>query len=91
MREGTVDMDSLRPSLRGFDMAAAGFLQVTNQLIALRAERGNPKLQVIKGPVFPTEIVDERLRKFAARKRMSAIEASQAKWRKKNRSEVSSA
>ena len=92
MREGKVDMDAIRPSLRGFDAVASGFLSLTNQIIALRAEQGrNPKLKTVKGPVFPTEIVEERLRKFASMQRMSAIERSQAKWRSKNRPEMTSA
>lgn len=82
MRTEKVDFDQIRPSLLGFDQNAAGFLMLTNQLIALRAEHsGNGKLKMVKGPIFPTEIVEERLRKFAATKRTSKIEEAQQRWR----------
>lgn len=82
MRESrSLDLAEVRPSLVGFDQYAAGLMMLTNQIISLRMENGNAKLKHLKGPVFPTEIVEERMRAYAATKRMSAIEASQARSR----------
>jgi len=84
MKAGKVDTANARPELFGFSQTASGFLMVANQLIALRAESAhNEKLQTIKGPVFPLEIVESRLREFAKIKRSNAIEESQARNRKK--------
>jgi len=83
MREGKVDFDKARPSLLGFDAVSSGFLNLTNQIVALRAEQsGNGKLKMMKGPVFPTEIVEQRLREHAARKRTTKIDEAQERWRR---------
>jgi hypothetical protein len=85
MREGRIDPDSTRPSLLHFDPIASGFLNLTNQIIALRAERsGNGKLNMAKGPEFPIEVVEQRLRAHASRKRADAIERAQAKFRERH-------
>lgn len=85
MREGKVDLTSVRPPLLHFDQVASGFLNLTNQIIALRSERsGNGKLNMAKGPEFPVEIVEKRLRAHAATKRMSSIERAQNRWRERH-------
>lgn len=85
MREGKVDLDTIRPPLLHFDSITSGFLGLQSQIIALRAEQsGNGKLKMPKGPEFPTEIVEQRLRDFAARKRTSSIERAQARWQQKH-------
>lgn len=71
--------EEFRPPLLGFDPASAGLLQVANQLVSMRMEQGNPKLKHLPGPLFPHEIVDERLRRFTAGKRTDVIEQSRAR------------
>lgn len=83
MREGKVDYDNARPSLLGFDTVASGFHNLTNHIIALRAEQSsNGKLKMMKGPVFPTDIVEKRLREHADKRRANALERAQERWRK---------
>lgn len=80
MREhGQIKLTDLRPPLLGFDHSAAGLLMVTNQLISQRIEHGNGALKHIDGPSFPLEVAEERIRAFAAKKRTSIIEESQAR------------
>lgn len=75
----------------GFDQYAAGLLMLTNQVISLRMEQGNAKLNHLDGPVMPMEHVDRRLRKFASTKRNTAIERAQQRWAQKHRPVVSNA
>lgn len=92
MREmkGKFSASDVRPSLVGFDQYTSALLLLTNHVISMRMEQGNPKLKHLEGPVFPMEVVEDRIRKWAAGKRNTAIERSQAKWAKKHR-EVSRA
>lgn len=86
MREsGRVDLSDLRPPLLGFDQLTSSILLLTNQVVALRMESNQTKAELIKGPVFPIEIVEDRLRRFATVKRTDVIAASQARWTRKNR------
>lgn len=82
MREGgKVSLTDVRPQLLGFDQTAAGLLMLTNHVIAQRIEAGRgSKVQMIKGPVFPIEIVEMRLAKYAKGKREGGIEAAQARY-----------
>lgn len=80
-KNGKGSITDTRPQLLGFDATAAGLLMLTNHLIALRLESTpGVKSPMIKGPVFPMEVVDERLRLFAKNKRMTKIEESQARY-----------
>lgn len=78
-KSGPIDAGEFRPSLYGFDSVASGLHQVANQLISMRIEQGNHKLKHLPGPVFPAEIVDDRLRRFAKMKRDDVIARSQAR------------
>ena len=88
---GRLSLSEMRPPLMGFDQYAAGLLMVTNQLISMRMEQGNAKLKHLEGPMFPMEIVDARLRKFAAAKRNTAIDRAQQRWSQKHNPVVSNA
>lgn len=88
---GRLSLSDMRPPLLGFDQYAAGLLMLTNQVISLRMEQGNVKLKHLEGPKFPTEIVDERLRKFATTKRNTAIDRAQQRWAQKHSPVVSNA
>lgn len=78
-KHGQSTLTDVRPPLMGFDSNSAGLLMVINQLISQRIESGNPALKHIEGPEFPMEVANERLRKFAAKKRTNIIEESQAR------------
>jgi hypothetical protein len=73
----------MRPPLLGFDQYAAGLLLITNQVAALRMDRGNGKAEMVKGPIFPLEIIEQRLSKFAAVKRTDAIARAQRNYRER--------
>lgn len=77
---GPVTADEMRPPLLGFDPVVAKLHDLTNQIISLRIEQGSGGAKHLKGPMLPMEIVDERLRKFAARKRADVIAQSQSRW-----------
>lgn len=80
-KNGKGSITDTRPMLLGFDATAAGLLMLTNHLIALRMESTpGVKTSMIKGPLFPMEIVDERLRVFTKIKRLSKIEESQERY-----------
>jgi hypothetical protein len=78
---GMPKLEGNRPPLLGFDQYTAGLLVIANQLVALRMEQsGGGKLNMLDGPMFPLEVVRERLRKFAKGKRDKGIDAAYKTW-----------
>jgi hypothetical protein len=74
-----------RPPRRGYSREVEAIYDLTDNLVALRAEMGRwPPAQTTraftKRPWFPAEVVAERMRKRARARVNSAIAAAQSRW-----------
>lgn len=78
-----------RPPRRGYSREVEALYDLTDNIVALRAEMGKwSRMQtsrvMVKRPLFPAEAAQERMRKRAARRRENAIVTAQARWLKEN-------
>lgn len=78
------DDEDWHPSRRGYTREVAAILDVADNLVALRAEMGKWKgssTRMNPRPLFPSEAVQERLRKRNRSIRDDRIAAAQARYR----------
>lgn len=78
-----------RPPRRGYSRVVEAIYDLTDNVVALRAEMGRwPPSQTtkafVKRPWFPAEMVQDRMRKRARKNVNRAIAAAQARWQERN-------
>lgn len=84
-RKTEADKDEYRPSRRGYTRTVEKLHDIEDNLIASRAEAGKWKPSSVKfsrRPLFPSEAVQERMRKRARAHTASAIAAAQERYRR---------
>lgn len=74
-----------RPPRRGYSREVEAIYDLTDNIVALRAEmgrwsRGDTARGMSKRPWFPAEIVEDRMRRRSRKNRDRAIAESQAAW-----------
>lgn len=80
-----VEDDEYHPSRRGYTREVEATLEVADNVLALRAEMGKWKgnMRFSPRPLFPAEVVQDRLRKRNRGIRDDRVAAAQARWRKR--------
>lgn len=78
-----------RPPRRGYSREVEAIYDLTDNIVALRAEMGRwPPFQTAKAfaprPWFPAEVVQERMRKRAKRRVNQAVARAQSQWWEQN-------
>lgn len=78
-----------RPPRRGYSRTVEAIYDLTDNIVALRAETGRwPPSQTAKAftrrPWFPAEVAQERMRKRAKREVSRAIAEANARWREQH-------
>jgi len=80
---------SNRPPRRGYSREVEAIYDLTDHIVALRAEMGKwsrttTSSAMIKRPLFPAEAAQERMRIRAKRRRDEAVAKAQARWAKEH-------
>lgn len=78
-----------RPPRRGYSREVEAIYDLTDHIVALRAEMGKwsrttTSSAMIKRPLFPAEAAQERMRIRAKRRRDEAVAKAQARWAKEH-------
>jgi hypothetical protein len=78
-----------RPPRRGYSREVEALYDLTDHIVALRAEMGRwPNTQTARAftrrPWFPAEVVQEKMRKRAKQNVNRAIAAAQARWQEQH-------
>jgi hypothetical protein len=78
-----------RPPRRGYSREVEAIYDLTDNIVALRAEMGRwqpsqTARSFARRPWFPAEVVQERMRKRAKAKVNSAVQRAKAQWREQN-------
>jgi hypothetical protein len=79
--------NTVHPPRRGYTREVEALTDLSDNIIALRAETGRWKPSSTKfspRPLFPSEAVQERMRLRSQQRRDQAIEAAKARWTKDN-------
>lgn len=82
-------LEANRPPRRGYSREVEAIYDLVDNVVALRGEMGKwprtaTERSMSKRPWFPSEVVQERMRQYARKRRDAAIKEAQDRWRKAN-------
>ena len=85
-KEAAEEKEEYRPPRRGYSREVEAIYDLTDNVIALRAEMGKwprttTEKAMVKRPWFPAEAVADKMRKRAKAHVSRAITAAQTRWR----------